>query len=108
MANAQEQHAAREMPGRAPGPRKNVLAIASICVLVFGLFTFWGAVGFGVIAAILGHIALGQIKRNPGRYRNRDLALTSVILGWTMFGATLVVITMPGEIASIVGPVLGD
>ena len=66
------------MSESAPVQKTNGLAIAS---LVLSL------VGFGFIAAILGHVALGQIKRQ--NEAGRGLALAGVIIGWVATAAAL-------------------
>ena len=61
------------------------MAIASVCC---SIGTFVG-VATWILGIIFGHIALGQIKRDPTQ-DGRGLALAGIILGW-MFGALLVV-----------------
>lgn len=58
----------------APAPRNNGLAIAAFVMSL---------VGFSVIAAIMGHVAMGQIKRN-GEGGN-GLAIAAVVIGWVTF-----------------------
>ena len=59
------------MSQAAPGTRTNGLAIAAFVMSL---------VGFSFIAAIMGHVAMGQIKRN-GEGGN-GLAIAAVVIGW--------------------------
>jgi hypothetical protein len=61
-----------------PNPT-NTMAIVSLVLSV---------VGFHVVGAILGHIALGQIKQSGEA--GRGLALAGVIIGWVGLGLVVV------------------
>lgn len=67
------------VPGMNP---TNPLAIAS---LVLSL------VGVSVIAVILGHIALAQIKRSNGYERGHGLAVAGLIIGYAEIGIGLII-----------------
>lgn len=68
-----------------PPDRTNGLAIAS---LVLGaLWLYW--VG-SILAVILGHIALSQIKRSRGTQSGQGLALAGVVVGWIGVGMLVV------------------
>lgn len=64
------------MSQASPGTRTNGLAIAAFVMSL---------VGFSFIAAIMGHVAMGQIKRN-GEGGN-GLAIAAVVIGWLSFVA---------------------
>ncbi|MBO9577288.1 MAG: DUF4190 domain-containing protein [Microbacteriaceae bacterium] len=67
-------------PTTSAGPgHTNVLAVLA---LVF-------AIGAGVVGAILGHVALAQIRRTGEN--GRGLALAGVIVGWISLGLTVVI-----------------
>ena len=66
------------MSQAAPGTRTNGLAIAAFVMSL---------VGFSFIAAIMGHVAMGQIKRN-GEGGN-GLAIAAVVIGWVTFAAQI-------------------
>lgn len=66
------------MSQAAPGTRTNGLAIAAFVMSL---------VGFSFIAAIMGHVAMGQIKRN-GEGGN-GLAIAAVVIGWLSFVAQI-------------------
>lgn len=66
------------MSQAAPGTRTNGLAVAAFVMSL---------VGFSFIAAIMGHVAMGQIKRN-GEGGN-GLAIAAVVIGWLSFAAGL-------------------
>ncbi|RKT84875.1 protein of unknown function [Saccharopolyspora antimicrobica] len=72
-------------PSAEQGPRTNGLAIASLIVSVVGLISCCGGLLIGPVGAILGHRALAAVRRDPGRYGNRGLALADVIVGWIAF-----------------------
>ena len=68
-------------PGSAPAPaitRTSGLAIAS---LVTGLF-FWCMLVPGIVAIVLGYLALEQIDRSGGTTTGRGMAVAGIILGW--------------------------
>ncbi len=79
---------------------RNKLAVWSLVLSIF-LFTF--------VAAILGHIALGQIKKSGGG--GRGLALSGVIIGWLttvfFFIPLLAVFIAPEASGYLVGVMLG-
>jgi hypothetical protein len=64
-------------PGMAP---TNPFAIASLIVSL---------VGFGLIGVILGHVALGQIKRSNGYEQGRGLAIAGLIIGYAQLAIIL-------------------
>ncbi|QUH06257.1 DUF4190 domain-containing protein [Saccharopolyspora erythraea] len=113
MTNPPRPSSASDEAHRPPEPRSNGLAIASLCVSVAGLVTCFGALLFGLIGAILGHIALRAINRNPGHYRNHGIALAGIIVGWIAFvlmgiGSFLLffVVTAPSESAGFLNGIL--
>lgn len=60
-------------------PRTNPLAIIGMIASIAGFILILPFVG-SLAGAIMGHISLGQIKRNGDS--GRGMALTAVILGW--------------------------
>jgi hypothetical protein len=66
----------------APTTRVNGLAVAS---LVTGLF-FWCCSIPGIVAIVLGHIALEQIEDSGGVQRGRGMAIAGIVLGWVGIG----------------------
>ncbi|MFC7342153.1 DUF4190 domain-containing protein [Saccharopolyspora griseoalba] len=81
-------------PGMPMPPRNNGLAIASMCVSLGALITCYGALLIGPVGAILGHVALSQIKKAPQQQLGRGMALTGVIVGWALFGLWLLFIAL--------------
>lgn len=72
----------------AAAPTTNGLAVAS---LVLGIvWCYW--VG-SILAVVFGHLALGQIKKDPGRQAGKGLAIAGVVLGW-LGVATLAVVAL--------------
>ena len=73
------------MSQAVPSQKTNGLAIAAFILSLLG---------FSFIAAIMGHVAMGQIKRN-GEGGN-GLAIAAVIIGWLSFAAGLFWIVVIG------------
>ena len=71
----------------APMPQTSGLAIASlICSLIpFFLIT-------PIVAVVLGHIALSQIKRSAGRLKGGGLAIAGLVLGYLSFVPIILII----------------
>lgn len=64
------------------GVRVSGLAIAS---LVTGLF-FWACVVPGIVAIVLGHLALESIEDSAGTKSGRGMAIAGIVLGWVGIG----------------------
>ena len=60
------------------GKRTNVLAIIGLVLSIF----------FPLVGAIVGHVALAQIKKTGEE--GRGLALAAVIVGWTLTGLAII------------------
>jgi hypothetical protein len=71
-------------PG-AYGPPNNTLAIVAMVLSLAGILTGITA----IVGAILGHVALGQIKRTGEG--GRQFALTAIIAGWIITGLGLLI-----------------
>jgi len=83
------------------GPRLNGLALGSFIVGIIG-FGCMGGMG-GIVAVILGHIALGQIRQAPGQYTGRGFAIAGLVLGYVQL-AILALFVLFFVIAAL-GPV---
>ncbi len=74
------------MPYGVPPRRTNGLAIGSLCTSVGAAVLAMATCGLGAViapvGAILGHVALGQIKRTDEE--GRGMALAGVIVGWVL------------------------
>jgi Domain of unknown function (DUF4190) len=68
-------------PG-STGVRTSGLAIAS---LVTGL-CFWFCVLPGIVAIVLGHLALESIEDSGGAKSGRGMAIAGIVLGWVGIG----------------------
>jgi hypothetical protein len=68
-------------PG-ATGTQTSGLAVAS---LVTGLF-FWCWVIPGIVAIVLGHLALESIEDSGGAKTGRGMAIAGIVLGWVGIG----------------------
>ncbi|MER5394372.1 DUF4190 domain-containing protein [Saccharopolyspora sp. NPDC002686] len=88
-------------------PRNNGMAIASMCVSLAAIFTCYGALLVGPIGAILGHVSMREINRDPQAYTNRSMALTGIIVGWSLFAVWALLITFVVLAATgVLGPAL--
>lgn len=65
---------------QTPVRQTNVLAIISLIAGILGwtLLPLIGSLG----AIVTGHMARGQIRREPDRYDGNGLAIGGLILGW--------------------------
>jgi hypothetical protein len=78
---------------KAAGKSRNTLS-----TIAFVLSLLW----FNFIAAILGHIALGQIKKTPKS--GRGLAISAIVIGWTQ---TFLTIFFPFQVGQVLGTIWG-
>jgi hypothetical protein len=65
--------------------RTNGLAIASMVL---------GVVGISIVAVILGHVALSQIKKSEGTQEGRGFAIAGVVLGYIGIALFLIFIAV--------------
>jgi len=72
----------------AYAPKTNTLAIVSLVA---------GIIGFNLIAVILGHIALSQIKRTGEG--GRTLAIVGLVLGYLAIAAIIIFVAISGSLA---------
>ena len=77
-------------------PLGSGLAIASLVLGILAVVTFWTYVGgilLGLVAIVLGAIALGRVRR--GRAAGRGMAIAGVVLGTLglLFSAALIGLT---------------
>ncbi|MGN7916899.1 DUF4190 domain-containing protein [Lysobacter antibioticus] len=87
-----------------PVRQTNVLAIISLIAGILGwtLLPLVGSLG----AIITGHMARGQIRREPDRYDGNGLAIGGLILGWgsviIALLSLIVIVLFFGGLATIV------
>lgn len=87
-----------------PVRQTNVLAIISLIAGILGwtLLPLVGSLG----AIITGHMARGQIRREPDRYDGNGLAIGGLILGWgsviIAILSIIVIVLFFGGLATIV------
>jgi hypothetical protein len=99
MSNTSPADWQRQQPYVAPAPqyayiplmqapaKTNGLAVAG---MVLGIvWVYW--IG-SILAVIFGHVALSQIKKNPGQYSGRGMAIAAVVLGW--IGVAILIIVL--------------
>lgn len=75
-----------QQPQGQYGPPNNTLAIVAMVLSLAGILTGITA----IIGAILGHVAMGQIKRTGEG--GRQFALTAIIVGWILTGLGLLIV----------------
>jgi hypothetical protein len=84
----------------------NGLAIASLIVSISSFFAAclcYGVPGLlGALGAVLGHIARGQLRERGEE--GHGLALAGVIVGWIVFGLSLLVIVVIGVVLLVDPP----
>lgn len=85
-----------------PGTRgTNGLAIGSMVVSIVGALTFWcyglGGV-FGLVGAILGHVALHQVRSHGDQ--GRGMAIAGVVIGWLAVALAIGVLILIGWFAN--------
>lgn len=80
--------------GGPQGPQKNGLGIAALVLGILSLFSWFFLIGglFGLIAIILGIIALGRVKR--GEANNKGMSLAGIVTG--ALGLLLTVLVVVG------------
>jgi hypothetical protein len=91
--NAGSPYSQPVYPYAPPRPTEG-LAIASLvvsCAGVLGLCAWTVGGVLGIVGAILGHVARRRISRNGSQ--GAGMALAGIIVGWVMFGITVIVIT---------------
>ena len=64
-----------------PMPRTNGLAVASLVTGIISVATCGGCI-LGILAAIFGHVARGQIRRSNGAETGDGMALAGIITGY--------------------------
>ncbi len=77
--------------GYAVPPRTNGLAIASMVVSIVAFPLCWGGLIAAPVGAILGHVALKNIKNDP-QTGGTGMARTGIIVGWIQFGLWILMI----------------
>ncbi len=90
---------APQMPGyptMQAGPKNNGLAIASMVTSIVSVFCL-GV--FGIVGAIMGHVALGQVNKSGGTQTGKGMAIAGIVIGWLTFALFLVYIVLVVAVA---------
>ena len=77
-------------PGAA-APKNNGLATGSLVVSIFSILCIQPV---GIIGAIMGHVALGQINKSGGTQGGRGMAIAGIVFGWFAFALFLLVLVL--------------
>jgi hypothetical protein len=89
QAQYPQQNPNYQTPYQQPWQSKSSgLAIAALC---FGIGGFACGI-FSIVGIILGHMARGQIRREPERYEGWGLATAGMIIGYVLTAFTALVI----------------
>lgn len=82
-------------PSYAPVRPTNSLAVTSLVCGLAGLLLSWLFVPMlaSIAAVIAGHLALGQLKRNPGA-NGRGMAIAGLILGYVVVAILIITIVV--------------
>ena len=83
------------------------------CLMTFVFFplAFCTAIlflGGNIAAAIMGHIARNQIRRNAGAQTGDGMALAGIVLGWGGVGISVLAICVVGLGVVLLGPAIGS
>jgi hypothetical protein len=84
-------------PGYGPSAKPGTSGLA-IAALITGL-AFWCFLIPGIVAIVLGNLALEQIEDSNGLKTGRGLAIAGIILGWV--GVGIVALSLIGWIISL-------
>jgi hypothetical protein len=85
----------------AAGGKTNVMAIVSLVVsIVSWLIALWGVIP--LLGIILGFIANGQIKKNPGM-KGRWMAILGIVLGILSLLVWIILVALRGLAVSLLG-----
>ncbi|GAB3298447.1 DUF4190 domain-containing protein [Parasphingorhabdus pacifica] len=68
-------------PGYPAQPGRNGTAVAAMIAALVGLTPCGCGPLLGLVGAILGHVSLGQLKKNPNA-TGHGMAMTGVVAGW--------------------------
>jgi len=69
-------------PGMPVQQKNNGLATGSMIVSIVSILCLQP---IGLVGAIMGHVALGQINKSGGTQGGRGMALAGIIIGWIAF-----------------------
>lgn len=70
-------------------------AITSLVCGIVGLL-FFGIV-LGPIAAVFGHLALGEIKRNPAQKKGKGMAIAGLVCGYVAIAFFVIALVFIGS-----------
>lgn len=71
------------------GPRTDPFAIVAIATGALAVLTGYGAFLLGAVAIVFGALSLTRIKREPGRFKGRGLAIGGMVAGLVSAGIIL-------------------
>lgn len=77
---------------QSTGGKTNVLAIVALVLAIF----------VPLVGAILGHVAMGQIKKNGEE--GRGFALAAIIIGWVFTGLAILAVFLGALPFLLLGP----
>jgi Domain of unknown function (DUF4190)/GYF domain 2 len=87
--------------GQAAGSTLNPLAIASLVISVASMVT---CSLLGIVGVVCGHMALGQIRKEPERFHGKGLAVAGLVLGYLWIVASLLFALVAAAVLILSGP----
>ncbi|GAB3894935.1 hypothetical protein GCM10028803_10680 [Larkinella knui] len=80
--------------GQQNGPRTDPFAIVAIATGGLAILTGYGAFLLGAAAIVFGALSLSRIRKEPGRFKGKGLALGGMIAGIVSAGIILLYILL--------------
>lgn len=75
--------------GQNNGPRTDPFAIVAIATGAVAVLTGYGAFLLGAVAIVFGALSLSRIRKEPGRFKGRGLAIAGMVAGLVSAGIIL-------------------
>jgi len=68
------------------------MGVAGFVASLVGLFIF--GIPLGLMAVIFGAVSLGKIKKHPGKYKGKGLAIASFVIGIVDIIGVIIVLSL--------------
>ncbi|MBC3787254.1 DUF4190 domain-containing protein [Spirosoma utsteinense] len=95
-SNSSGSRASYDSPtnGQADGPRTDPFAIVAVATGGLAILTGYGAFLLGAAAIVFGALSLSRIRKEPGRFKGRGLAIGGMVAGLVSAGLILLYILL--------------
>lgn len=80
--------------GQSDGPRTDPFAIVAVATGGLAILTGYGAFLLGAAAIVFGALSLSRIRKEPGRFKGRGLAIGGMVAGLVSAGLILLYILL--------------